>query len=121
MKVILLPDGQDPDDFAKKHTLEEVKEYIERNEKDFIGFKTDVLLDEAGNDPMKRATLINDVADTIALIPDAVMRSVYVQASSSRFDIDDRILLERVTKTRSEMLIVGQKEQERLHTLVISR
>ena len=113
VKVILLPDGQDPDDFAKKHTLEEVKEYIERNEKDFIGFKTDVLLDEAGNDPMKRATLINDVADTIALIPDAVMRSVYVQASSSRFDIDDRILLERVTKTRSEMLIAGQKEQER--------
>ena len=62
---------------------------------------------------MKRATLINDVADTIALIPDAVMRSVYVQASSSRFDIDDRILHERVTKTRSEMLIAGQKEQER--------
>jgi DNA primase len=62
---------------------------------------------------MKRATLINDVADTIALIPDAVMRSVYVQASSSRFDIDDRILLERVSKTRSEMLIAGQKEQER--------
>ena len=113
VKVILLPDGQDPDDFAKKHTLEEVKEYIERNEKDFIGFKTDVLLDEAGNDPVKRATLINDVADTIALIPDAVMRSVYVQASSSRFDIDDRILHERVTKTRSEMLIAGQKEQER--------
>ena len=113
VKIVLLPDGQDPDDFAKRHTLEEVKDYIERNERDFIGFKTDVLLDEAGNDPLKRADLINDVADTIALIPDAVMRSVYIQASSSRFDIDDRILLERVSKTRSEMLIAGQKEQER--------
>ena len=113
VKIVLLPDGQDPDDFAKKHTLDEVRDYIERNERDFIGFKTDLLLDEAGNDPLKRATLINDVADTIALIPDAVMRSVYVQASSSRFDIDDRILLERVSKTRSEMLIAGQKELER--------
>ena len=113
VKIVLLPDGQDPDDFAKRHTLEEVKDYIERNERDFIGFKTDVLLDEAGSDPLKRATLINDVADTIALIPDAVMRSVYVQASASRFDMDDRIILERVSKTRSEILIAGQKEQER--------
>lgn len=113
VKTVLLPDGQDPDDFARRHTQEEVRDYIAGNEKDFIGFKTDLLLDEAGQDPLKRATLINEIADTIALIPDAVVRSVYVQTSSSRFDIDDRILLERVNRTRSEMLVSSRKEMER--------
>jgi DNA primase len=64
VKVVLLPDGQDPDDFSRKHTLEEVQDYIAQNEQDFIGFKTELLLGEAGNDPLKRATLINDIADT---------------------------------------------------------
>jgi DNA primase len=82
VKIILLPDGQDPDDFAKRHTLEEVEDYIARNEQDFISFKTDVLLKEAGNDPLKRAELINDISDTISVIPDAVVRAMYVRSSA---------------------------------------
>lgn len=113
VKIVLLPDGQDPDDFAKRHTEEEVRDYIARKERDFIGFKTDILLDEAGQDPLKRANLINDVADTIALIPDAVVRAVYVKTSAEKFDIDERILLERVNKTRTNMLLSEQKERER--------
>lgn len=113
VKVVLLPDGQDPDDFSRSHTLEEVQEYIARNERDFIGFKTDLLLDEAGNDPLKRATLINDIADTIALIPDAIVRSVYTHSSADRFEMDERILAERVNKTRGEMLLADQRQKER--------
>ena len=113
VKVVLLPDGQDPDDFAKKHSLEEVQDYIFQNEQDFIGFKTDLLLGEAGGDPLKKANLINDVADTIALIPDAVKRAVYVQACASKFEIDEQILVERVGRSRTDMILADQKQAER--------
>lgn len=113
VKIVLLPHGMDPDDFAKRNTLEQVQDYIQQNEQDFIGFKTDLLLEEAGGDPIKRARLINDVADTIALIPDAVVRAVYVQTSAVKFDIDESILAERVGRSRSEMLLAEKKEQER--------
>lgn len=113
VKVVLLPDGQDPDDFARKHTKEEVLDHIARNERDFIGFKTDLLLDEAGNDPLKRAELINDVADTVALIPDAVKRAVYVRTCAERFGIDEQILAERINRTRMDMIMADKKQEER--------
>lgn len=113
VKVVLLPEGQDPDDFARKHTLEEVQDYILQNEQDFIGFKTDLLLGEAGKDPLKRANLINDVADTIALIPDAVVRAVYIQSCAGKFEIDEQILTDRVSRSRTDMILADQKEKER--------
>ena len=113
VKVVLLPEGQDPDDFARKHSLEQVQDYIAQNEQDFIGFKTDLLLGEAGKDPLKRATLINDVADTIALIPDAVIRAVYVQTCADKFEIDEQILTDRVSRSRTDMILTDQKEKER--------
>ncbi|MBO5809045.1 MAG: DNA primase [Bacteroidales bacterium] len=113
VKVVLLPEGQDPDDFARRHTLEEVQDHIARNEQDFIGFKTDLLLGEAGSDPLKRAALINDVADTIALIPDAVIRAVYVKTCADKFEIDEQILTDRVSRSRTDMILADQKEKER--------
>ncbi len=113
VKIVLLPDGQDPDDFAKAHTLEEVQEHIARNEQDFINFKTDLLLGEAGGDPLKKANLINDIADTIALIPDAVIRAVYVRSSADRFEIDEKILADRVSRTRTDMILADEKQKER--------
>ncbi|MBR5499240.1 MAG: DNA primase [Bacteroidales bacterium] len=113
VKIVLLPDGMDPDDFARRHTLEEVQDYIAQNEQDFIGFKTDLLLGEAGGDPLKKANLINDVADTIALIPDAVIRAVYVKTCADKFEIDEQILIDRVNKSRDEMLIADRKQAER--------
>ena len=113
VKIVLLPDGMDPDDFARRHTLEQVQDYIARNEQDFIGFKTDLLLGEAGGDPLKKANLINDVADTIALIPDAVIRAVYVKTCADKFGIDEQILIDRVNKSRDEMLIAERKQAER--------
>ena len=77
VKVVLLPDGDDPDSFSRKHTLEEVTDFIAAHEQDFISFKSDLLLDDAGEDPLKKANLINDIADTVAMIPDPVKRSVY--------------------------------------------
>ena len=103
MKVVLIPDGDDPDSYAKKHTLEEVEAFIAANEQDFIAFKADLLLGEAGNDPLKRANLINDIADTVAGIPDAVKRSVYTDAISAKFRIDADILTDRVRRTREKI------------------
>ena len=112
VKVVLLPEGQDPDDFARRHTLDEVNDHIRQNEQDFISFKTDLLLGEAGGDPLKRASLINDVADTIALIPDAVIRAVYVRTCAGKFEIDEQILADRVNGSRTAM-IAGEQEQKR--------
>jgi DNA primase len=108
-----LPDGQDPDDFARKHTLQEVQDYIPHNEQDFIGFKTDLLLEEAGSDPLKKANLINDIADTIALIPDAIVRTMYVRATAAKFEIDEQLLLERISTSRTAMLEAELKQRER--------
>ena len=113
VKVVLLPDGQDPDDFARRHTLTQVQDHIAQNEQDFINFKTDLLLGEAGSDPLKRANLINDIADTIALMPDAVVRAVYVRATAERFEMDESILIDRISKTRSKVLLEDKKQRDR--------
>ena len=103
VKVVLIPDGDDPDSYARKHTLEEVEAFIAANEQDFIAFKADLLLGEAGNDPLKRANLINDIADTVAGIPDAVKRSVYTDSISAKFHIDADILTDRIRRTREKI------------------
>ena len=103
VKVVLIPDGDDPDSYARKHTLEEVEAFIARNEQDFIAFKADLLLGEAGNDPLKRANLINDIADTVAGIPDAVKRSVYTDTVAAKFRIDADILTDRIRRTREKI------------------
>ena len=103
VKVVLIPDGDDPDSYARKHTLEEVEAFISANEQDFIAFKADLLLGEAGNDPLKRANLINDIADTVAGIPDAVKRSVYTDTIAAKFRIDADILTDRIRRTREKI------------------
>ena len=113
VKVVLLPDGDDPDSYSRKHTFDEVENFISTHEQDFIGFKSDLLLSEAGGDPLKKANLINDIADTIALIPDAVKRSVYVETCSIKFNIEAQILFDRIARTRGEMLVSERKQQER--------
>jgi len=104
VKVVLLPDGMDPDDFTKKNTLEQVKEFIATRAKDFISFKTDLQIKEAGNDPLEKAKLINEVADTIALIPDPVKRSVYADSCAEKFGINAKILHDRVRDTHDRIV-----------------
>ncbi len=100
VKVVLLPENEDPDSFSRKHTLQEVQAYIEEGEKDFITFKTDLLLEQAEGDPLKKAELINDIADTIAVIPDPVKRSTYVDETARRFGVESAILFQRISGVR---------------------
>ena len=113
VRVVLLPDGDDPDSFSRKHTRDEVREYIRENEKDFIVFKTDLLLAEAAGDPLKKAGLINDIADTIAQIPDPVKRSTYAEATAMQFGIEVSILFERIGRTRRKLQEDALKAAER--------
>ena len=102
-RVVFLPDGDDPDSFSRKHTLEEIQDYIRDHEQDGIAFKTNLMLEEAGEDPLKKANMINEIADTVADIPDAIKRQVYVDTVARRFEIESDIIQERVRKTREKM------------------
>ena len=113
VKVVLLPEGEDPDSFARSHSRDQVLEFIGANSEDFISFKARLLSDEAGKDPLKRANLINDIADTIADIPDPVKRTVYVEDCANRFNIDSRLLFTRISRTRKEMQEEQRKERIR--------
>lgn len=100
VKVLLLPDGEDPDSFARMHTDTEFREFIEKNESDFIRFKTRLLINDAENDPVKRATLIGDIVRSIAVIPEGIVRSVYLRECSRLLDIDESVLYEETYKIR---------------------
>ena len=113
VKIVTLPEGEDPDSFGRKHTLQEVQDYIASGERDFIEFKTDLLLSEAGSDPLKKAELINDIADTIAQIPDPVKRSVYVDTVSLRFGIESSILFNRINGVRRKKTEEALRERNR--------
>ena len=119
VKIVLLPDGEDPDSFSRKQSLSGMEEFIARGERDFIGFKTDLLLADAAGDPLKKANLINDIADTIAQIPDAVKRAMYVEATAVKFGIEQQILLDRISKQRRQARDDARKEAEREQRLAM--
>ncbi|WP_286834020.1 MULTISPECIES: DNA primase, partial [unclassified Proteiniphilum] len=100
VKVVLLPEGEDPDSFAKKQNAEDFNRYIADNEVDFIRFKTQLLLEEVGDDPIKRAGLISNVVESIALIPNTITRSVYIQDCSQLLDMPERVLIGEINKIR---------------------
>ena len=110
VRIILLPEGEDPDSFSKTHTLEQVQTYMDAHEQDFISFKTDLLLQDAAGDPLRKANLINDIADTIAEIPDAVKRSMYVEAVAQKFNIESSILFTRIAKRRQKKIETAREE-----------
>lgn len=99
IKVVLLPDGDDPDSFAQKHTSSELEAYIAAHETDFIRFKTDILLQGvAMNDPISRARVINDIVQSIAVIPNQVMRNIYITECARNLAIDERVVALEVSK-----------------------
>jgi len=100
LKVLLLPDGEDPDSFSRKQSSGEFKEFIQKNEKDFITFKTTVLLEDAAEDPVKKATLINDIVRSISTIPGAINRSVYIKECSTLMNVNEQVLYSEVNKIR---------------------
>ena len=104
VKVVLLPDGDDPDSYSRKHTLAEVEEFIAGAEQDFVDFKSSLLMADTAGDPLKRANVINEIADTVADIPDAVKRETYIDFLSRKFDIRRDALEERVSATRAKSI-----------------
>lgn len=102
VRVVLLPDGQDPDDFAKAHSTEDILKYLQENAADFITFKTRLLLSDSGNDPIKRAEVIDNILNSIAVIPDEIKRAVYLQECAGLLGIAENDLhnkLNRIFRT----------------------
>lgn len=106
IKVLLLPDGDDPDSFSRKHNASDFIEFVEKNSADFLRFKTNLLLSDAGNDPVKRAGLVIDIVRSIAIIPNQVIRAEYVKECSSLLNVDEALLYNEINKLK-------QAEQEK--------
>ena len=100
VRVVLLPEPEDPDSFGRSHSADEFKAYIEEHEEDFIRFKTRLLMSEAGSDPLKRAELISDILNSIAEIPDPITRSVFIKECARDMDADENVLISEVARKR---------------------
>ena len=99
--MLLLPDGEDPDSFARKHSSAEFIEFVQEKSTDFIRFKTNLLIDDAGNDPVKRASLILDIVRSIAIIPNQVIRAEYVKDCSSLLKVEEAMLYHEINKLKT--------------------
>jgi DNA primase len=113
VKVLLFPDGNDPDSYVQKFGATAFKDYVKSNQQDFIFYKTNILLRDASNDPIKRASVIRDVVESIALIPDEIKVSVFIRECSSLLDIEERILLAELNKIRLNRAKKADKDAAR--------
>ena len=111
IKVCLLPDGDDPDSFARKHNSAEFQDFIREHETDFIRFKTNLLLEDAGRDPIKRAELIGNLVQSISVIPEAIVRDVYIKECAQLLRVEDRLLVSEVAKRREKQ---AEQQAERI-------
>lgn len=100
INVVLLPDGEDPDSYAQNHSTEEVEDFINRNKVDFIRFKTNLLLNEVGEDPVARANLVGDIVKSIAVIPNDILRSEYIKKCSEMLNVGEALLVKETAKLR---------------------
>ena len=121
VKVCTFPDGEDPDSFAKSNTLEELTSYLNDNAKDFIQFKASLLVKEANNDPIKKAETIREIVNSIAKIPDAIKREIYVQECASIMDISENVLfstLAQISKKEFQDANKKFKQQQKAFEVV---
>ena len=109
VKVLMFPDGDDPDSFAKKVSNEELKEYLKNNSQDFINFKVSLLMDEAKNDPIKKAGLIRDIVISISKIPDRIQQEVYMQECSRIMDISESVLFSELAQINNKVIREASK------------
>ena len=112
VKVVLLPDGEDPDSYAQSHDSTEFIRYIEEHQTDFIRFKSALLSKAAGDDPFKRAELIKDITASIAIIPDIITRQVYIKDSAERLHMSEQVLTKEVISLRKKKMAEVAKEEE---------
>ena len=109
IKIVLLPEGEDPDSFARKQNATDFNAFITKNEVDFVRFKANLLIQEAGNDPIKKAKMITEIVDTIALIPEEIVRLVYVKECSLISGVDEGTLVRAIAKKRRAVMSTGAK------------
>lgn len=114
VKILLLPDGDDPDSFARKHNATEFKEYVENHQTDFIIFKTNLLLADAGRDPLKKAKLTQDIVYSISVIPEEIIRASYIHECSELLGIEEAVLLRQAQKDRAAAFERIRKEKEQI-------
>lgn len=112
VRVVLFPDGHDPDSFSRTHSIDEITAYLSEQAVDFIRFKTQLLLKEIGDDPIKRAALIEDIVESIALIPDEIYRAVYIQECSRILHIEEADLVSRLNKVLRQRYKQKLRENE---------
>ena len=113
IKICLLPDGDDPDSFARKHNSTEFQAFIAEHETDFIQFKAHLLLKEAGKDPIKRAELIGSLVQSISVIPEAIVRDVYIKECAQLLHVEDKLLVSEVAKRREKQAEKKAEQAER--------
>ena len=111
VKVVLLPPEDDPDSYAKSHTLVEIQEYIEENEKDFISFKSELLLRETERDPVRRSQVIRDIVQSIAVVPDPILRNVYVEMVAEKFEMKPDSILASIAGFRRKKLALERSRR----------
>jgi DNA primase len=113
VKVCAFPDGEDPDSFAKKTPYEELVKYLEENSKDFIQFKASLLMNDAKNDPIKKADLIRDMVVSISKIPDRIQREIYIQECSRIMDISEQVLISTLAQlVKKDISDIGKKQKQ---------
>ena len=112
VRVCLLPDGDDPDSFARKHTAAEYRDFISQNATDYIRFKTGILLKQAGNDPLKRGEVIKDITKTIAIIPEAIMRDVFIKEAADLLGVEEKRMVGYVADQRLANKRAEEKKAE---------
>lgn len=113
VRTLLLPDGEDPDSFARKYGSPYVERFLESHEEDFIAFKYKILSSGTENDPMERARVINEIVGSIAIIPDAIVRTLYVEQTAKRMSLSETLLYQQVAKIRRKRGEAAFKERER--------
>ena len=104
VKVVLFPDGEDPDSFSKKTSASELEKYIKEHRQDFITFKASILLTDGNNDPLKKSELIREIVHSVSLIPDQITRSVYVKEIARQFEISESIISNELIKLRKNTI-----------------
>jgi DNA primase len=113
VKVCAFPDGEDPDSFAKKTPYEELVKYLDENSKDFIQFKASLLMNDAKNDPIKKADLIRDMVVSISKIPDRIQREIYIQECSRIMDISEQVLVSTLAQlVKKDISDIGKKQKQ---------
>jgi len=113
IKVLLLPDGDDPDSFSRKHRAEEFQAYIDAHQVDFIKFKTDLLLKEVAGDPIKRAALVTDVVKSISVIPNDIVRQMYIRECASSLAVSEQVIVNELNRLHRNRQRADEKAEER--------